>query len=255
LKTDSLVGPGDQGDGLVVQLVSSPWISGATPTSSTSSCTRGAILAAREKWGTLPISGGCWALSIDAWIDRGYWSEPMSSGYCTDVPTRWLHAGAAGCCWCSARRESARPPELWGEPKQLVAEGAKPFDVAVALVESLRAVAPAVLIVEDLHWADEATLDVVRVLARQARYAALLLVLSYRSDELHRDHPLRMVLCELRSGDVVTRMELGALSRETVGELPRLPPGDRLPRHRRPARNPVVMNDHGPNHCSWLTPT
>lgn len=47
--------------------------------------------------------------------------------------------------------------ELGGEPKALVTAGAKPFDVAVALVESLRAIAPAALIVEDLHWADEAT--------------------------------------------------------------------------------------------------
>ncbi len=73
--------------------------------------------------------------------------------------------------------------ELGGEPRALVAGGAKPFDVAVALVDSLRAIAPAVLIVEDLHWADEATLDVVRVLARQVGDAGLLLVLSYRSDE------------------------------------------------------------------------
>ena len=95
----------------------------------------------------------------------------------------------------------------------------QPFDVAIALVESLRAIAPAVLIVEDLHRADEATLDVVRVLARQATDAGLLLVLSYRSDELHRDHPLRIVLGELPPGHAVTRLELGGLSRETVGEL------------------------------------
>ncbi len=109
--------------------------------------------------------------------------------------------------------------ELGGDPKVLAAEGARPFDVAVAVVESLRAIAPAVLIVEDLHWADEATLDVVRVIARQTRDAGLLLVLSYRSDELHRDHPLRIVLGELPAGDAVTRLELAALSRETVGEL------------------------------------
>jgi DNA-binding CsgD family transcriptional regulator/tetratricopeptide (TPR) repeat protein len=109
--------------------------------------------------------------------------------------------------------------DLGGEPKALLAEGAKPFDVATSLVESLRAIAPAVLILEDLHWADEATLDVVRVIARRAAEAGLLLVLSYRSDELHRDHPLRMVLGELPSGDEVTRLELRALSPGTVAEL------------------------------------
>ena len=58
---------------------------------------------------------------------------------------------------------------------------------------------PALLILEDAHWADEATLDVLRVLARRARESGLLLVVSYRSDHLHRDHPLRMVSGELPS--------------------------------------------------------
>jgi predicted ATPase len=78
---------------------------------------------------------------------------------------------------------------------------------------------PAVLVLEDLHWGDEATLDVVRVLARRAGEVGLLLVLSYRSDLLHRDHPLRMVLGELPPGEAVIRLELAALSRETVDEL------------------------------------
>lgn len=109
--------------------------------------------------------------------------------------------------------------ELGGEPAELVAAGAKPFDVAVALAGALGAIAPVALIVEDVHLADEATLDVLRVLARRAGESELLLVISYRSDQLHRDHPLRMVLGELSSGDRVTRLELGGLSREAVGEL------------------------------------
>jgi DNA-binding CsgD family transcriptional regulator len=109
--------------------------------------------------------------------------------------------------------------QLGGEPAELMAAGAKPFDVAVALADALETIAPAVLVLEDVHWADEATLDVLRVLARRARESGLLLVISYRSDQLHRDHPLRMVLGELPSTDDVTRLELGGLSREAVGEL------------------------------------
>ena len=109
--------------------------------------------------------------------------------------------------------------QLGGEPAELMAAGAKPFDVAVALVDALVAIAPAVLMLEDVHWADEATLDVLRVLARRARESGLVLVISYRSDQLHRDHPLRMVLGELGSGDGVSRLELGGLSRGAVGEL------------------------------------
>ncbi len=109
--------------------------------------------------------------------------------------------------------------ELGGQPAELVAIGARPFDVGVALADVLRAIAPALLILEDAHWADEATLDVLRVLARRSRESGLLLVISYRSDQLHRDHPLRMVLGELPSGDDATRLELGCLSREAIGEL------------------------------------
>jgi DNA-binding CsgD family transcriptional regulator len=109
--------------------------------------------------------------------------------------------------------------ELGGEAGELAAVGAKPFDVAVALADALGAIAPALLILEDVHWADEATLDVLRVLARRARQSGLLLVVSYRSDQLHRDHPLRMVLGELSGVEVVTRLELGGLSREAVREL------------------------------------
>jgi DNA-binding CsgD family transcriptional regulator len=108
---------------------------------------------------------------------------------------------------------------LGGEAAELAAVAARPFDVAVALADALEAVAPALLILEDVHWADEATLDVFRVLARRAAESGLLLVASYRSDQLQRDHPLRMVLGELSSGDGVSRLELVGLSREAVGEL------------------------------------
>lgn len=108
--------------------------------------------------------------------------------------------------------------DLGGEPAALIAAGAKPFDVAIGLARALEEIAPALLILDDVHWADEATLDAFRVLARRAGDAALLFVISYRSDELHRDHPLRMVLGEL-NGEGVTRLELGGLSCEAIGEL------------------------------------
>ena len=108
--------------------------------------------------------------------------------------------------------------ELGGGTKTLVFGEARPFDVALAFAEELGTVAPAALIVEDIHWADEATLDVVRLLARRAQACGFVLVLSYRSDQLHRDHPARTVLGELPD-DVVTRIELRGLSREAVRAL------------------------------------
>ena len=78
----------------------------------------------------------------------------------------------------------------------MVAHGASPSDVLGALLEELRRRSPTVVVLEDLHWADEATLDVVRLLARRVTAAAALVVATHR-DELDRRHPLRIVLGEL----------------------------------------------------------
>ena len=133
--------------------------------------------------------------------------------------------------------------ELGGEPEALVAAGAKPFDVALAFVSELGAIAPAALIVEDVHWADEATLDVLRLLARRAPAIGLLLVLSYRSDQVHRDHPLRMVLGELPAGDEITRLELTGLSRETISELAVRSGFDPVELFRRTSGNPFFVTE------------
>src|SRR5258705_1091466 len=53
---------------------------------------------------------------------------------------------------------------------------------------------PTVLVVEDVHWADEATLDVLRFLVRRIASLPAVLVLPYRDDELTRDHPLGRLL-------------------------------------------------------------
>jgi DNA-binding CsgD family transcriptional regulator len=53
---------------------------------------------------------------------------------------------------------------------------------------------PTVLVVEDVHWADEATLDVLRYLARRVADLPAVLMLTYRDDELTREHPLQPLL-------------------------------------------------------------
>ena len=133
--------------------------------------------------------------------------------------------------------------ELGGEPGALIAEGAKPFDVAIAFLEGLAAIAPAVLIVEDLHWADEATLDVVRAIARRVEEAGVLLVLTYRSDELHREHPLRMALGDLATSSAVGRLELARFSRGTVDELAARSALDAVELFERTAGNPFFVTE------------
>ena len=109
--------------------------------------------------------------------------------------------------------------ELGGELAALMAGEVSPYGVAGALLAGLRGCAPSVLVLEDLQWADEATLDVVRLLARQVESAAVLVVLSFRDDCLHRTHPLGILVGELPSHAVAARLELSGLSCGAVEEL------------------------------------
>jgi DNA-binding CsgD family transcriptional regulator/tetratricopeptide (TPR) repeat protein len=77
---------------------------------------------------------------------------------------------------------------------------------------------PAVVMVEDAHWADDASLDIVRHLARRIERLPAMLVVSYRDEELTDDHPLRRLIGGL-AGPAVLRLELEGLSDATVAQL------------------------------------
>jgi DNA-binding CsgD family transcriptional regulator/tetratricopeptide (TPR) repeat protein len=91
-------------------------------------------------------------------------------------------------------------------------------EVFDALREELSRRPATVLIVEDVHWADEATLDALRFLARRIDDLPSVLVLTYR-DELERDHPLNRLLGDLGHGDRVERIAPQRLSPAAVVEL------------------------------------
>ena len=78
---------------------------------------------------------------------------------------------------------------------------------------------PLVLVFEDLHWADEATLDLVRFLARRVEDRRALLIGTYRDDEVGDRHPLRLVLGDVATAPAVRRLVLPPLSPRAVGEL------------------------------------
>src|SRR6187397_545056 len=80
-----------------------------------------------------------------------------------------------------------------GELKAVLERGAMPHAVVTALVQELRARVPTVFVLEDVHWADEATLDVLRLLARRVETVPALVLASYRDDQLGRAHPLRIL--------------------------------------------------------------
>ena len=76
-----------------------------------------------------------------------------------------------------------------------------------------------VVVIEDVHWADEATLDLLGFLARRIREMAVLLIVSYRNDELADAHPLRIALGYLAVQRCARRLPLAPLSAHAVRML------------------------------------
>ncbi|WP_308214584.1 helix-turn-helix transcriptional regulator [[Mycobacterium] manitobense] len=76
-----------------------------------------------------------------------------------------------------------------------------------------------VCVVEDAHWADGATLDLLRFLSRRIDSLPLLLLVSYRDDEIGNEHPLALLLGDLATSAAVTRIGLQPLSETAVAEL------------------------------------
>src|SRR5437773_1304231 len=78
---------------------------------------------------------------------------------------------------------------------------------------------PTVLVIEDVHWADDATLDALRYLIRRIADLPAVLVLTYRDDELNREHPLHGLLGQASRSDLVRHLPLSRLSQQAVRQL------------------------------------
>ena len=109
--------------------------------------------------------------------------------------------------------------DVGGEFEEVVEGEAMPHEVVAALVRELGHQAATVFVLEDVHWADEATLDVVRLLARRVETVPALVVLSYRDDELDNRHPLRVVLGELATSNALPRLKVAPFSQAAVAQL------------------------------------
>ncbi|MGH3098217.1 MAG: helix-turn-helix transcriptional regulator [Streptosporangiales bacterium] len=96
---------------------------------------------------------------------------------------------------------------------------ARLFEHVLVLLQWLAAERSLVLVVEDAHWADASTRDLLTFLASSLRAEHVLLVVTFRSDELHRRHPMRHLLAELDRLPRVERLELGRLSRSETADL------------------------------------
>ncbi|MFE0178279.1 AAA family ATPase [Streptomyces sp. NPDC059002] len=93
---------------------------------------------------------------------------------------------------------------------------ARLFELAAQLLERLAADRTLVVAIEDLHWADPSTRDLLGYLVRSLQPSRLLLVATYRTDDIHRRHPLRPFLAELNRTRAVQRLDLPRLGRDEV---------------------------------------
>jgi DNA-binding CsgD family transcriptional regulator/tetratricopeptide (TPR) repeat protein len=139
-----------------------------------------------------------------------------------------LHDDLADACWSWGACDGLFTPRplgplfdlastLGGELGDLCRAGAAREDLFRAL---LRQVSESetlnIMVVEDVHWADEATVDMLRFLGRRLRAAPVLLIATYRDDGLAADDPLRIALGDLATQRSTRRVELAPLSADAV---------------------------------------
>jgi DNA-binding CsgD family transcriptional regulator len=104
------------------------------------------------------------------------------------------------------------------------------FELVLALLGALARNQPLILVVEDLHWADRSTRELLAFLTRNARAERVLVIATFRTDELHRRHPLRPFLAEAERAPIVSRLSLARFTRseleaQLAGILERQPDG------------------------------
>lgn len=163
------------------------------------------------------LSGLCLDLSAD-----GLPFAPFT-GVLRDLVRDLGADGLAALLPGQGARELARLlPEL-GEPCTGGDPGearARMFEQILALLERLAGDGTVVLVIEDAHWSDRSTRDLLAFLVgNQHGLHGVLIVVTFRSDELRRGHPLRPVLAELDRLAWVTRLDLRRLTRREGREL------------------------------------
>jgi DNA-binding CsgD family transcriptional regulator len=125
----------------------------------------------------------------------------------------------------------------------LLAETAAPERLFPALLSALQeARDTTVLVFEDVHWADNATLDLVKYLGRRVSLLRAMLVLTLRTDEIGAEHPLAQVLGDLPSA-AATRIALQPLSPQGVAQLAKEAGRSSGDLHRITAGNPFFVTE------------
>ena len=152
--------------------------------------------------------------------EAGAGKTSLVGAFCSRLDSRRTRVLAGACDALSTPRPLGPLLDVAAESNALaevLAGAVQPSEVFAVLREEL-AEQPTVLVIEDLHWGDEATFDVLRLLSRRMDVPSIV-VCTYRDDAIHRDHPMRVLLGDLATSLTVERLALEPLSAAAVGRL------------------------------------
>ncbi len=207
------------GRGSLVMLVGEPGIGKTRTTQEMETYAR--MRGAQALWGRSHESGGAPAFWPWVQIERAYGAVNDAAQLRSDV-------GSQG-------------PELlrlFPDLKQLIPDIGDPmpmtdpesaqfrmFDAYVTFIRAASSRVPLLLVLDDLHWADKPTLQLLQHLAREVSSMRVLVVGTYRDTDLSRTHPLSESLATLNREPGFQRLNLRGLSQEEVGEYVRVTAG------------------------------
>lgn len=154
-------------------------------------------------------------ISGEAGIGKTALVEQFVSQYCSAARQLWGACEAfftprpLGPLYDIATQAGSSLPALMGRDTE------RPKLFSAFLDELQKSPLPTVVVFEDVHWADEATLDLIKFLGRRIPHLPVLFLVTYRDNELGRDHSLWSVIGDL-PGNAVTRLRLAPLSEHAV---------------------------------------
>ena len=169
-----------------------------------------------DAWGQVKTGKGCIALvSGEAGIGKTSLIERFVAEQGKSVRVLW------GACDDMFSPQPLGPfldiaLQIESDVLQLIQSGADRLTISTQFFIHLqKSPTPVIIVLEDLHWADEATLDVIKFLGRRIQLTKTLLILSYRDDELNSKQPLYLLLGDFPA-HLSTRIPLSPLSRKAV---------------------------------------
>jgi len=182
---------------------------------------------------------------VHAFLSAAAGRARVLAGTCEDL----LTSRALGPLRDAARSAAAGPLAAALSPR------ADPDQVFAAVVDELASPPlPVVFVIEDAHWADGATLDVLRYVGPRVPGLPAVLLVTYRDDALARDHPLRGVLGALGS-TAATRLRLARLTADAVAEMAAATDVDPGELFRLTGGNPFFVSEVLANPCDIVPPT